>query len=266
MSSAFFALDADGATLQPQLEATSGWNPQHLRGPAVAGLLARTAETAMADRPELRPVRATFDLFRPSKMRPTRTRSSIVQSGRRLALVDSFLVQDDEVVARSQTLFLAAGADAPGELWHPDETCPPPADQVLGDEGRLYRSGERPWTPKADEHDNSLRKQVWQTALPVVLGEEPSAFQAAAATSDLASLVVHLGPGGLQYINADVTLSMARLPVPGGIGLAAAEHIADTGISVGVAVLFDRVGRFGTATVSALANGRSVTPRGDRTE
>jgi hypothetical protein len=265
---AFFTLAGDGLSLTPGVAAHSGWNPDHVRGPAVAGVLARAAEGLAAERPEVRPVRATFELFRPSKMRPSRTRATTVRSGRRLMLVDSFLEQDGEVVARASVLFLAAGIESASAPWQSPESFPPPPPGLpLDAEGRVYRSGDGPWTTQLQRLPQARRNQVWQTPVPVVRGEKPSPFQSVAVTSDLASLVVHLDPTGLGYINADVTLSLSRLPDDGDVGLAAAQQIAVSGISTGVAVLFDRRGTIGSATVSALASAeQAIAPRGTRLE
>jgi len=81
-----------------------------------------------------------------------------------------------------------------------------------------------------------------------------SRFQWVASVADVANVVANWGTRDLEFINADVTVNMVRLPRADEMGLSATEHLEDAGIAVGGAVLFDRDGPFGTVTVSALAN------------
>ena len=64
---------------------------------------------------------------------------------------------------------------------------------------------------------------------------------------------------GIGFINADLTVTLSRLPRSGDIGLEADEHLSDAGVAVGTATLFDRDGTFGTGTVVAVSNaGRQI--------
>ena len=120
----------------------------------------------------------------------------------------------------------------------------------------LFSSDEVGWSQVFAEHQNRSRKQTWQTALPVVLGEKPTPFQSVAGVADATSMVMNWGSAGVEYINTDITLALARLPVSMEIGLSARERFAHDGISVGTAVVFDREGPIGTSTVSSLANAK----------
>ncbi|WP_265446564.1 acyl-CoA thioesterase domain-containing protein [Flexivirga meconopsidis] len=263
---AYFASEqtSTGELLHPLELARSGWNPKHLRGPAVTGILARATELGTRDDMSgLRPARLSIDLFRPARMAPSYTRVEVVQRGRRLGLVDAQLRQGDEVVARAHTLFLAPGADATGQVWHPDRRPPelPPADLLPDDGGRYYRSGDAPWSSEALDHLNGDRKRVWQLPVPLVEGEAPTSFQQLGIAADMTNLVVHWGTHGVEHINADASVTFARLPVGGGIGLVAEDRIAHDGISIGTAAYYDREGVFGHAALSTLANGGlSVRP------
>jgi hypothetical protein len=117
----------------------------------------------------------------------------------------------------------------------------------------MYSSEGAGWTPKIDPHQDDQRKQVWIKSFPVVQGEKPTSFQLAAMAADAVSLVTNWGDQGLEYINADLSLVMARLPVGEGVGLAAQHRVADCGIAAGAAVMFDREGSLGMVTVSTLA-------------
>lgn len=261
---AYFARCADGPPehLAPQPIALSGWGDAHMRGSAVTGALARSAEGAGRRRPDLRPARFTADLQRAPTMSPVSIESTVVREGRRLLLVDSELVQDGGVVARARTLFLAEAADAAAEQpWSPGRSpAAPPHDlRPVSETGYLYFSDGRGWTANAGDHRNCARKQVWCRPVPVVRGEELSSFQAAAAVADLTNLVTHWEGGGVRHINADVTLVLGRLPDQDAIGLSAAGRAYSGTVSVGSGEMYDRRGVFGFTTVSAIVQpGRRV--------
>jgi acyl-CoA thioesterase superfamily protein len=258
MELSFFT--ADGDALVPADLARSLWSDEQMHGVALSGALARSLEAAVAElgRSDLRPARYTVDLFRAARMQPCRIRTEVVREGRRLCLVDAVLEQDGEAVARASGLFLMPSEPAPGEVWEPDLGLePPPLDLApVSDAPRvpLFSSERIGWTKSFGEHQNGDRKMTWQTGMPVIPDEQPSTFVAAASIADAASMVTNWGSNGVEHINTDITLTMARLPVSREIGLAALDRINDNGIAVGTVAVFDREGRLGTAVVSSIAN------------
>lgn len=260
MSSALFCSrpEGGGEILLPQQLAVGGWGRDQLRGIAVSSALARAAEVAVAStgRTGLQPVRWTVDLFRPATMAPCRTRTAVVRAGRRLCLVDASLEQGDEVVARGTALYLRAGETPEGQVWSPDRVpSPPPTGlEPVAREPRLYYSDGVGWTASATDHQNGARKASWHRPVPVVEGEEPRPFQMVAGVADVVNMVTNWGSRGLAYINADITLSLARLPDGPEVGLESLDRVAGDGIAVSTAVVHDRRGPIGTAGVSAVAN------------
>jgi hypothetical protein len=152
---------------------------------------------------------------------------------------------------------------APAQAWEPRDELPPlPPVSRTGGRSRLYWSESVGWTSDAAPHMNSDRKQVWQTSVEVVEGEQPSAFQLAAAAADLASLVTHWSTDGLLHINADISLNLARLPLGGEVGLVAMDRAEDNGVAIGAAVVRDRVGILGVSVATSLTGrDRAVDPR-----
>lgn len=252
---------AEGDLLVPLDIARSLWRDDQMHGVATSGALARELERAVAalGRDDLRPARYTVDLFRAPSMSPCTLRSSVVREGSRLCLVDAFLEQDGRVVARAGAIFLAPSENPAGAVWSSDERPePPPLDvAAVSEEPRVpIFSSEVGWSQNFAEHQNASRKQTWQSALPVVLGEKPSPFQSVAGVADATSMVMNWGDAGVEYINTDINLALSRLPVSMEIGLAARDRFAHDGIAVGTAVVFDREGPIGTSTVTSLANAR----------
>lgn len=264
MELAFFR--AEGETLTPLTLSTSRWSPDMMHGVATAGALGRALEQAAssAGRADLVPTKMSTDLFRPARMVPCSFETSVVREGSRLLLVDAVMKQDGEPVARSSAIFLKPSEAPAGAVWSPAEhPGPPPADLVPTSDDPDFPwlwSESVGWSQSFEQHANAERKQVWQTMVPVVLGESVTGFTAAAGLADSTNLVCNWGSEGVGYINSDVTLTLARLPISAEIGLSAVDHVAHAGLSVGTAAMFDRQGPLGTAVVTGLVNGRrSVT-------
>lgn len=262
---AFFRRSGDG--YEPLHLAESMWGRGQLHGVAVGGLLARAVEEAVdaAGRTELVPARFHVDLFRPATMQPTSTSASIVRSGPRLALVDAQVLQAGKPVARATASFLLPTAAPEGKVWSStDRADLPPASVVPeSSEPRVpFFASDSAWSDNFGEHQNNGRHAVWHTGVPMVAGERPTPFQAAASIGDTASMVTNWGSNGVEYINTDYSLALSRRPVGVEIGLRALDHVAHDGIAVGTAEVFDRAGTLGTATVTALANARRTVDFG----
>lgn len=258
---AYFESDGDGLRATPM--ACSGWSAQQMHGIAVSGALARGLERRLHDLggSALRASRYTVDLFRPARMSvPCRVETTVVREGNRLVLLDAVLLQEGEPAARASGLFLRPGDQPAGRAWRPDlEISPPPVEVAPPGQGLHvpYFRSDLDWSQDFAAHQNAGRKATWQTAVPVVAGEALSGFVAVASTADATSMVTHWGTNGVEYINTDISMVLAREPDGVEIGLLALDRVeAGDGIAAGTAVLFDRSGRFGTAMVSAMANAR----------
>ncbi|KAA1416023.1 thioesterase family protein [Nocardioides humilatus] len=241
--------------------AQSLWSTEQIHGVAVSGLLARALERAVgaAGRDDLVPARYHVDLFRPARMEVTTTSAVVVREGPRLMLLDAVVEQSDGVVARATATFLKPSAEADGSVWSATDRPVPPPDDVAPTSGEHhvpFFASEQPWSNNFSEHQNPGRHQTWQTAMPIVVDENCTPFQAAASVADAASLVTNWGAAGVEHINTDISLTLARLPESTSLGLRALDHVAADGLAVGVAEVFDRRGPLGTATVAALVNTR----------
>lgn len=272
----FALFRADGDVLVPQDVARSLWKHDQMHGVATSGALARAAEHAVvaAGRADLHPARFTVDLFRAPSMGPCHLTSTVIREGSRLMLIETTLHQENEARARAIALFLKATENPDGQVWtSPDVPQPPPLDVApVTDQPRVpfffseKREGAPPagtlapasggWSQNFAEHQNSGRKMMWQSPIPVVAGEKTSPFQGLAGAADSTSMVCNWGEQGVQYINTDVNLSISRLPLSHEIGLAALTWHAHDGIAIGAATIFDRHGPFGTSVVTSLANAR----------
>ncbi|MFF0501271.1 thioesterase family protein [Nocardia aobensis] len=245
-----------GEAFVAQELAISGWAPTQLGGHAVCGLLARQLETHCPE--GYQPARLTVDLFRPVRNQPVEVRSEIVRQGKRITVADAVIVQDGEPVVRSSAVFLVRGVEPPGRIWNntPDLPMPHPVQDSPHGSPPLFKSGDRDWTHDFAVNQNADRKTAWMVLPSLVEGEQISPFQRAAMIGDMTNHVCHWGSDGAGYINADMTLTLARLPIGHEIGIRAENTLAADGISLGSAALYDRSGAVGGSVVTALSNPR----------
>jgi acyl-coenzyme A thioesterase PaaI-like protein len=262
----FFSAEAVSGVelLHPTSKAAGTWAAgSTIRGPAISAVMARAAERIVAPETGLRPARWTLDLSRPVPMAASTVRAEVVRAGRRLRLVDVQLVQDGEPYAWARALFLRGGGAGAGLVWSPANAValPPEGLRPGTAESRVYFSEEVGWTPNAAPHGNASRKQIWNFPSAVVTDEVATPFQACAAAADLASVVTNWGTEGVAYINADLSMNLARLPRGLEVGVSAVARIAADGLATGTALLHDRGGVIGTSTVSAIGNAdRAIDP------
>jgi hypothetical protein len=234
--------------------ARGGWGPS-LSGHVVGGLLGWAVERA-ADDPDLQPARLTVDLPRPTAMQPIEVQTRILHDRRRLRLIEAVLTQDGDPVAQASALFLRRGAQPEGQIWSPEVPMPP-----LPDGGystlfmRTYGWGAGVQNPDPDWPHDSGPKYTWlHENRPLIDGEPLTAFTRAAMAGDITASIANWGTEALQFINADYTLTLSRLPEGEHIGLASLTHHSDEGVATGSAVLVDHKGPIGTGISVAIAH------------
>lgn len=258
---AFGLFRRDGDQLVPQDLARSLWKADQMHGVATSAALGRAVEQAAVERgrDDLQPARFTVDLCKAPSMNACTTRADIMREGPRILVIDAELIQDGEAVARARALFLKPGETPGGTVWSEPETPQPPPLEIAPeteDPHVPFFFSDAGWSQNFAVHQNAGRKQMWQTTLPVVLGEPTTPFQGLAGAADSTSMVVNWGSEGVQHINTDITLSISRLPVSREVGFSALTWHAHDGIATGTAVIFDRQGVIGTSTVTSLGNAK----------
>lgn len=250
----------DNEILVPAPGSNSGWGDQ-IRGMATCAALARGAERTFSalERPNLKPTRWTVDLLAPVRHSPLRIETSVVREGRRLVLIDARLIQEGRLRARASALFLGGDPGPVASTWSSEVMYEPPpiSMQPLANESRWYYSDPIGWAPGTAVHQHSNPKRSWHREVIAVEGEITTPFQFAAGIADVANVVANWGEAGLEYINADVTMSLIRLPDELEVGLAAVDRFAYRGTSVATAHMFDRRGVFAVVGVNSL---KSPTP------
>lgn len=236
----------------PTKYAQSHWGPDHLNGPALVGLAARTLEEKFG-LPDFMPARLTVDLFKAARGVPTTTRVTLIRDGRRVRNSECEITQDGVTVVRATLVQYRRSGPPPGQEWAPEPEFSWPDE--LGGVGLSYMGSDGVgWTKGIAEHQHTARKRFINRMIDVVEGHDNTPFVRGAMVAEGASLVTNMGSAGVGYINGDLTVALARLPVDEWLGVQADSHQAHDGISVGTATMFDHIGAFGSAVVTAVAN------------
>src|ERR1700743_463023 len=129
MKPALFGVTGSGEFHPPPFAGSHGGD-DHVNGPAVVGLAARTLELHYGS-PDFMPTRLTVDLFRAARSVPTAVPFRAVRDGRRVRSAECELAQQGRLVARATLLQYRRSIAPPGRLWSvPTATIPfpPPLD------------------------------------------------------------------------------------------------------------------------------------------
>jgi hypothetical protein len=223
-----------------------------LHGRLLAGLAARAVEHSTDD-DELRLTRLTLDMFRSPPMTALQVETQRVRDGRRVRVVDVSISTNGIELARARGLQLRTGPHPQDSPWRAPEWNAPPLVDLPNQETapggweiQLLNPGGF-WT--------SERKQLWaRDHWQLVAGEEPSPVVRAALAADLPNPMANSSEQGLQFINADLTLFLARPPTSEWIGLEVADHLGNDGIGLGSCTMYDQRGPIGWSSVCALVN------------
>lgn len=257
------SFERHGDGLVPRPFTRSGWSADTLNGRYLAGLVAWGAERH--GDPELQPARLTVDMFRPGTMAPTQVETRVVRDGRRIRVVDSSVVAKGVEICRGTTVFLRRSHEPRGETWFPPEWAVPGPEEIEPMErgpGSLG-PGEwgMPWESRGITAWGQLteHRRVWvRETRPFVDGEELTPFMRAALVADMANGQTNASPLGLAYINADLTMTLARLPEGEWLGMDARSRATADGVSAGSVDLYDTKGRIGQVTLVGVADERNL--------
>ncbi|MGO3146732.1 MAG: acyl-CoA thioesterase domain-containing protein [Leucobacter sp.] len=261
-SRAHFGLTSDPDLFEVLSPLRSGWNPEQMLGPAITGLLARGAIAKAAElNLQSMLVRAVYDLHSIAKLVPTRVVTEVVKRGRRVTLIEVKLMQENREVARGHMYFATTAERPEGQLWQPEfPFCAPEVGYSLNKSHQLYFTETTGWTNDAISIVGNSRKAVWVENVEFVQGEPMSGALLAGYAADLTSATANWGTLGVSYINIDATMTLTREPIGEGIGLYSTFSSEGEGLTAGSAIVFDRSGTLGVATVAGVAQRVAVNP------
>jgi Thioesterase-like superfamily len=252
----------DGATAHTQSCAAGPWSPDMQHGGAPASLIAWAAERIPTREP-MRVVRLTVDLLRPVPVAPLEIRTDVVREGRKIQLCAISLLNDGAEVVRASVLKVRdAEVVLPETAVEETILLPGPERGVEPDD--LFGGGRNAFVGGLDLRvvKGGFRipgpGAIWFRAhRPVIDGEAISPLMRAVLTSDFCNGVSSvLDFRRWTFINADVSINLARQPIGDWILLDAQTWLGANGAGVAFAKLGDERGYFGRAVQSLVIEQR----------
>jgi hypothetical protein len=240
--------------LLPTAVAVGPWATDMLHGRLLAGLAAWAIERDHGMSGFV-PTRLTVDMFRNPPMEPAEVATTLVRAGRRVRAMDAVVRMGGTDVARASALFLATGEEPVDD----PVAVSPPWDAPAADELEAeFDDDNFDVVSPADRGFGAPGvRQAWiRDRRPLIAGIELTPFVRAALAADFASPLANFGATGLDFINADLTLHLGRLPEGEWIGVETSLRVAANGVSVAVCALHDHRAPIGASTVCAVRNPR----------
>ena len=243
-----FRVENDAVTVSAF--AAGPWNPQMQHGGAPASLAVWAAERVPAAGP-MRVARLTLDLLRPVPIAPLRIRSEILREGKKIQIVAVHLERNGVEVARASVLRVRQGGDEFAEIERADALdVPPPeaaADSATPEDRRETFGGGFTLRAVSGEFRKPGPAAIWfKFNRTFVAGHANSAVMRAVAVGDFSNGISSmLDFTKWTFINADLSVSLARNPEGEWILLNAQTWIGNDGGGIAAARLADRKGYFG---------------------
>jgi hypothetical protein len=261
---AIFHVDGDVAI--PSEIARGPWSPNAQHGGAPSALLAGVLERVEAGPPAFT-VRLSVDLMRPVPLSPLRIATRVVRPGKKVQIVEGALLDGDVEVARATALRLRTLDDELEPAWESPEVAPlPPPGRTARfprmDSGQLGFWNAVEMSPVAGELFVPGPASVWfRLRVAVVAGEQPSPLQRVAAVADFGNGVGSgIDRARLTFINADLNVTLHRLPVGEWVGLEGTMFAEPSGIGVAETVLHDERGRIGRGVQTVILEASDGPP------
>lgn len=250
----------DGVSVVTSPDAAGPWDPRMQHGSAPAALVVWAAEALPSAAP-MRIARVTIDLMRPVPVAPLTIESEILRDGRKIQLCGVRLKVDGVVVVSANVLKIKRQtaelpqdiAALPLDLPGPDDCMVEPADHASSPfvrcismraaRGRFGQLG-----PGA----------IWfRVDHPLIAGAAVSQAMRAVVASDFTNgTSPALDFSQWTFINADLTVSMAREPVGDWILVDGESWIGPDGAGLAMSRLADQHGTFGRAIQSLVIERR----------
>jgi hypothetical protein len=255
---AIYRVEGNGVTTSPN--AAGPWDPGMQHGSAPASLVVWAAE-AIATPVPMRIARVTVDLMRPVPIAPLTLETEVLREGRKIQLCAIRLSAGNTVVVNATVLKVKLQAAAlPPEAVVPAVTLPGP-DQAREEQPSFSSS---PFVAGVSMRAALGRFGVpgpgaiwYRVDRPIVEGAAVSQAMRAVVAADFCNgTSAVLDFRQWTFLNADLTVSMAREPVGEWILLDAESWIGPDGAGLAMARLADERGYFGRAVQSLVIEKR----------
>ena len=250
-----------GEHVETRPSAAGPWDATLQHGAAPAALIAWAAEALESDVP-MRVSRLTIDLLRPVPVAPLELHSEIIRQGKKIQVTAVRLRCNGAEVARASILKVRLSSPALNE-----NMCNVELDVSAPEEARARTGGrtiDSPFLRGVASCDAVRRYGPAQSSAtwfrvdqPIVEGHAVSPLMRAAVAADFCNGVSSkLSAKEWSFINADLTLTVARPAIGDWILLDAETWLGNDGGGSAMARLGDAKGYFGRAVQSVLIERR----------
>jgi len=239
----------DGNRVTTREHAGGPWDPTVQHGGAPSALVTWAAEQIPTSQP-MQVARITVDLMRPVPVGPLTFETEVVREGRKIQLCSVRLFSNGVEVVRASVLKIRIEA-----VTLPSDVEPMPLDVPGPEEGRVQTPGQSGFASCV-----TLRAvrggflklgpaAIWfRDDRPMVEGFANSSAMRAALTSDFSNGVASaIDFSKWTFINADLSVTLARQPVGDWILLNSQATLGDDGAGIAISRLADSQGYFGQA-------------------
>lgn len=257
-----YVYKVDGAIAHAQPGAAGPWDPGLQHGGAPASLIAWAVEQMPTQGP-MQVTRMTFDFLRPIPVAPLEINIDVQREGRKIQVCNVTLLHEGVACVRASVLKIRQA-----DLQLPEHIADEPIEvpgPTLGKEEKIRFTNGRPSFSDGvtlrsvrGGFEKPGQAAIWFHAhRPIVEGHAITPLMRAALTSDFCNgTSATLNFDEWTFINADLTISLARMPVGEWILLDAQTWIGDRGAGLAFAKLGDERGYFGRAVQSLVIDKR----------
>jgi hypothetical protein len=246
----------DGATAVTSPHAAGPWNPNMQHGGAPASLVVWAAERIPSAAP-MQVARATIDLMRPVPVAPLTIETEVLREGRKIQLCAVRLKANGVLTVAATVLKVRRQAQPlPGDIIEPPLDVAMPERSRIEPQNSPFGSGMTIRAARG-RFGGPGPGAIWYRAeRPLIEGSPISAAMRAAAASDFCNASSALDWQQWTFLNADLTVNMAREPVGEWILLDAVSWIGPDGAGLAMARLADMKGYFGRCAQSLVIEKR----------
>jgi hypothetical protein len=252
----------EGSIAHAQPCAAGPWSPDLQHGGAPSALIAWAAER-IPTRERMHVVRITVDLLRPVPIAPLEIRTEVVREGRKIQLISVSLAHAGVEVVRASVLKVRendavlpdTAAEEKVRLPGPERGAPP--EGLLVDSTAAFIKGLDLRVVKGAFREPGPGAIWFRAHRAIVEGQPISPLMRAAMTADFCNGVSSvLDFRRWTFINADLSITLARMPVGEWILLDAETWLGGQGAGIAFASLGDERGYFGRAVQSLVIEPR----------
>jgi hypothetical protein len=243
--------------------AAGPWDASMQHGGAPASLISWVVEHIPTAAP-MQVVRLTIDLLRPVPVGPLEIKTEVVREGRKIQLCAVNLFADGKEVVRASALKIRSGdypeldgiAGSPMVLPLPSES-PPIDEDIRRSSGFISGLEVRNAKGSFDLLGAGGPAACWfRSVRPVIAGEATSPLMRAALTADFANGVSSVLGRNWTFLNGDLSINLARMPIGDWVLLDAETWVDTTGVGLAAGRLADERGFFGRAVQSLVIEKR----------